>query len=215
MATRAANRHTPPRGRHAVLAAYEGLTSDTASLRTEVERDRLEQVRLNATVDKLLGDVGRLSTGLSQIRHEMAALRVDVRNVQRAIPTVPDPLLAVLAEHSAELREQLTSTQQVVAELAGRLTDVLTGRLEGLDAHADTAVDSVAATDTMDDADRHQAEEPDEELARRVVVRGPTVTRLDSVPEVQQQNGMAVPDELDLVRIAAARLHAVRRALDG
>ncbi|MEO6821899.1 MAG: hypothetical protein ABI468_05435 [Candidatus Nanopelagicales bacterium] len=269
MTTRAANRHTLPRGRRATLAAYALLSEDTASLRTQVAQDRLDQAALGATVGSLLGDVGRLSSELSGVREELAALRVDVQRAQaQPAPTGPDPLLALLAEHSADLREQLTGTQVVVAELAGRLTEVLTGRLariEDLDSpdspdfsdapgsfasdgagqglaggldqaelaerdsaqvragqlgwgHRRDAIPAGPGADAGEAAEGVAARVAAEVVAARVVTLAPTVTRLDAVPDADADvRDRHRPDSSrrDPVHVAAARLHAVRRALEG
>ena len=258
MTTRAA-RHTLPRGRRATLAAYALLSEDAASLRTQVAQDRLDQAALGATVGSLLDDVGRLNAELTGVRQEIATLRADVQRVQvRPAPAAPDPLLVMLAEHSADLREQLTGTQQVVAELAGRLTEVLTGQLDlvknrdsrdssdssgsdvagdlfagGLDqaglverdpAHIraghlgwghrrDASAGGVDAVPAGPGAD---ADEAAGVVAARVVTLAPTVTRLDAVPDADARDRhRRESGSLDPVHVAAARLHAVRRALDG
>lgn len=258
MTTRAANRHTLPRGRRATLAAYALLSEDTASLRTQAAQDRLDQTALGATVGSLLDDVGRLSAELTGVRQELADLRADVQRAQVPPATAaPDPLLVMLAEHSADLREQLTGTQQVVAELAGRLAEVLTGqldRVEGRDsADSSNSSDSVVARDVFAGPDQAGLVEPDSAriragqrgwghrrdagkgggdtvlagpgadadeaagvVAARVVTLAPTVTRLDAVPEADvRDRHRRESGSLDPVHVAVARLHAVRRALDG
>jgi hypothetical protein len=268
MTTRTANRHTLPRGRRATLAAYASLSDDIASLRTQVAQDQLDQAAHGATVGCLLDDVGRLSAELTGVRRELAALHADVQRAQVPPPAAaPDPLLAMLAEHSADLREQLTGTQQVVAELAGRLTEVLTGRLDLLEDR--DSPDSPDAPDSSDSSDSSRSSDsgvagdapaggPDRGglserdsphiragqlgwghgrhagtggveaapdgpgaeaagvVAARVVTLAPTVTRLDAVPEADvRDRHRRESGSLDPVHVVAARLHAVRRALDG
>lgn len=169
-----------------MAAAYEELSSDTATLRMQVERDRLDQVTLSATVAKLLLDVGQLGNHVSEVRQELTRLRAEVAHVQATVPTVPDPLLPMLAEHSADLREQLTSTQQVVAELAGRLTDLLTSRLDGFGVSERSVATDPPVTAAADDADQAAAAKERVEGVRRVIRLAPTVTRLDSVPDERE-----------------------------
>jgi hypothetical protein len=189
MASRTSNRHALPRGRAAQQVAYALLTYDTAALRSHVARAELETVTLQATVDALLGDVGRLSAEVAQARHEVGVLRE-----QLAHPG-PDPLtdrlLDMLTTQELDLREQVAVTSAAVTDLTGRLTDALSAR--GEPGPAPTAAEPSSADPGTD----------------HVVHLAPAVTRLDAVPTLDATSHPGA------VQAAAERLHEVRRSLDG
>jgi uncharacterized coiled-coil protein SlyX len=117
MPRRRSARHARPTGRGSNAAAYTALEVDVARLRSSTYADHLELIRLAAVVEGLGAQVQALTTELVAMRRELYAAR--------SAPVVQDPQVEVLATQVAELRVTVATQQAMLADLTGRLFDLL------------------------------------------------------------------------------------------
>ena len=100
-----------------MAAAYTALEVDVARLRSSTYADHLELIRLAAVVEGLGAQVQALTTELVAMRREL--------NAARSAPVVPDLQAEMLATQVAELRATVATQQAILADLTGRLLDLL------------------------------------------------------------------------------------------
>jgi len=118
MARRRSARHVRPTGRVAIAAAFATLAVDVARLRSAGYSGHLELIRLGALVDGLLSQVTRLSTELAEMRRGLHAARTAQSPV--------DPRLGRFVGQMSELRATVATQQAMLADLTGRMLDLLT-----------------------------------------------------------------------------------------
>lgn len=123
MARRPTSRHALPRGRRGLQAANTALQKDIAALRWSRWSDQLELLRLESLADSLASHVDRLSTELSDVRHEL--------QVARSTPPARDPYIESLAAQAAELRATVATQEALLADLTARFHALIAEVHEG------------------------------------------------------------------------------------
>jgi len=98
-------------------AALAGLSADVTRMRAAGYADHLELIRLVALVDGLLAQVTRLTSELVETRRELQAAR--------SAPTRADPYVELLTSQVADLRATVATQQAMLADMTGRVLDLL------------------------------------------------------------------------------------------